>query len=193
MNLAHAVFSPSSKQASKLAENTATEVIKTEMGCVHERRSVEVPLAEASRYFGRYVRDVECDGLGRIVLTVKVPLERLGIDRCVAVSKAVSVHFAALAQTDAVKQRMAVSWEPEGRGMFPTFSGTVGVEAEDTASASFITLDGSYDPPLAIVGDAFDAIVGKHIARQTARNLLDEIAITMETAFTNEGVHNHAS
>jgi hypothetical protein len=161
------------------------------MGRVHERRSVEVPLAEASRYFGRYVRDVESEGLGRIVLTVKVPLERLGIDRCIAASKAVSVHFAALAQTDAVKQRMAVSWEPEGGGMFPTFSGTVGVDAKDMAGASFITLDGSYDPPLAIIGDAFDEIVRQNIARKTARNLLDEIAITMETAFGRDGAGNH--
>jgi len=162
------------------------------MGCVYERRSVEVPLSEARGYFGRFVRDIESEGSGRIVLTVKVPLERLGIDRCVAVSKAVSVHFSPIAKPDAIKQLMAVSWEPEGGGVFPKFTGTVGVEAEETVSASFITLDGSYDPPLAVIGDAFDAIVGKHIARQTARNLLDEIAITIERAFTNEGIDNHA-
>jgi len=162
------------------------------MGSVHERRSVEVPLTEASRYFGRYVRDVESECLGRIVLTVKVPLERLGIDRCVALSKAVWVHFSPVADASGPERRMAVSWEPEGGGMFPTFRGTVGLEADGTASASFVTLDGSYDPPLAVVGEAFDAILGKHIARQTARNLLDEIAITMETAFTNEGVDSHA-
>jgi hypothetical protein len=160
------------------------------MGFVHEGRSVEIPLAEARGYFGRYVQDVESEGSGRIVLTVKVPLERLGIDRCIAVSKAVSIYFSPIVEPNAVKQRMAVSWEPEG-GMFPIFTGTVGVEAEETASASFIMLDGSYDPPLAVIGDAFDAVVGKHIARQTARNLLDEIAITMETAFANEGVGSH--
>ena len=161
------------------------------MGCVQERRSVEVPLTEARGYFGRYVRDIEAEASGRIVLTVKVPLERLGIDRCVSVSKAVLVYFSPIVEPNAVKQRMAVSWEPEGGGIFPKFTGTVGVEAEEMASASFITLDGSYDPPLAVIGDAFDAIVGKHIARQTARNLLDEIAITMETAFTNEGAGSH--
>ncbi len=163
------------------------------MSHVHERRLVEVPLAQARGYLERFVRDVESDGLGRIVLTVKVPLERLGVDRCIAVSKAVSVRFTPPTNPSPVRQMMAVSWEPAGGGVFPNFDGTVSAEADETGSASYIALDGSYDPPLAVIGDAFDAIVGQHIARQTARNLLDEIAITMETAFTNERVRNHAS
>lgn len=161
------------------------------MSCVRERRSVDVPVTEARGYLGRYIRDVEAEASGRIVLTVKVPLQRLGIDRCVTASKAVSVHFSPVVEPSTIRQRMAVSWEPEGGGLFPKFTGTVGVEEQVAASASFITLDGTYDPPLAVMGDAFDAIIGKHIARQTARNLLDEIAITMETAHTNEGIGNH--
>ncbi len=161
------------------------------MSCVRERRSVEIPPTKACGYLGRYIRDIEAEATGRIVLTVKIPLQRLGIDRCVTASKAVSVHFSPIVEPRTIKQRMAVSWEPEGGGPFPKFTGTVGVEEQEAASASFVTLDGTYDPPLAIIGDAFDAIIGKHIARQTARNLLDEIAITMETAYANEGIGNH--
>jgi hypothetical protein len=161
------------------------------MSCVQERRSVEVPFSEACAYLGRYIGDIEAEASGRIVLTVKVPLQRSGIDRCVTASKAVSVHFSPIVKPSTIKQRMAVSWEPEGGGLFPKFTGTVGVEVQEAARASFITLDGTYDPPLAVIGDAFDAIIGKHIARQTARNLLDEIAITIETAYTNEGISSH--
>ena len=155
------------------------------MGSVHERRWVEVPLARAPGYVDGYVRDVESEGQGRIVLTVKVPLERLGFDRCMEISKAVSVRFAPLAGRNALKHLTAISWEPEGVGPFPHFNGTVGVEAEETDGTCCLTLDGDYDPPLGVVGDAFDAILGKHIARLTARNLLDEIAIMMEMAHSS--------
>jgi hypothetical protein len=155
------------------------------MSIVHERRSVDVPLASAPAYVASYIRDVESEGQGRIVLTVKVPLERLSFDRCIEISKAVSVHFAPLAEQDAFRLLTAISWEPEGGGPFPHFSGTVGVEADGTDNACCLTLDGAYDPPLGLVGDAFDAVVGRHIARLTARNLLDEIAIMMESAHTN--------
>lgn len=156
------------------------------MASIHERRSVEVPLARAPGYIGNYIRDVESEGRGRIVLTVKVPLERLGFDRCMEVSRTVSVHFPPLLDPQYLGHFTAISWEPEGGGPFPHFSGAIGVETDGTGSACYLTLDGNYDPPLGVVGDAFDAIVGRHIARLTARNLLDEIAIMMEMACSQE-------
>jgi hypothetical protein len=152
------------------------------MGTIHERRSVEVPLAMAPEYVGRYIRDVAAEGPGRIILSVKIPLERLGFDRCVDVTKTVSVRFAQVEEQIPRGHVVAISWEPEGGGPYPHFSGTVGVERDGSDGVCCLTLDGSYDPPFGLVGDAIDAIVGKHIARQTARNLLDEIAIMMEAA-----------
>jgi hypothetical protein len=122
---------------------------------------------------------------------VRVPLERLGFDRCITISKAVSVRFVPLAERHALKHLTAISWEPEGGGPFPHFNGIIGVEEDKTNGACCLTLVGNYDPPLGAVGDAFDAIVGKHIARLTARNLLDEIAIMMETAHMNDQSEVH--
>lgn len=156
------------------------------MASVHERRSVEVPLAHAPGYVGNYIHDVESEGRGRIVLTVKVPLERLGFDRCMEISKAVSVRFTPLLDPQHLEHLTAISWEPEGGGPFPHFSGVIGVETDGTDGACCLTLDGNYDPPLGVTGDAFDAIIGRHIARLTARNLLDEIAIMMEMAHSQE-------
>jgi hypothetical protein len=156
------------------------------MGSVHERRSVEVPINRAPEYVGRYINDVATAGLGRIVLSVKIPLERLGFDRCIEVSKAVSVSFTPSSARSCLNPLTAISWHPDGNGPLPDFSGTVGVEPDaGDGSCCSLTLDGEYDPPLGLIGDAFDALVGRHIARQTARTLLDEMAIMMETAHGN--------
>lgn len=156
------------------------------MGTVHERRSVEVPITRAPDYVERYIKDVSSTGKGRIVLSVKIPLERLGFDRCIEVSKAVSVFFSPSSDHKCLNPLTSISWQPDGNGAFPDFTGTVGLESADADGASCsLTLDGQYEPPLGLIGDAFDAIVGRHIARQTARTLLDEIAIMMETAHGN--------
>jgi hypothetical protein len=153
------------------------------MSSVHERRSVEVPISRAPEYVGRYINDVATAGLGRIVLSVKIPLERLGFDRCIEISKAVSVSFTPALERNSLNALTAISWQPDGNGPLPNFNGTVGVEpdARDSSCCS-LTLDGEFDPPLGLIGDAFEAIVGRHIARQTARTLLDEMAVMMETA-----------
>jgi hypothetical protein len=152
------------------------------MSSIHERRFAQVPLARAPEYLDTYIRDVETEGAGQIVLSVKVPLERVGFDRRVEVSKLVCVRFAAIPDPPDPAYLRAISWEPAGGGPFPHFEGTIGLAADDNADACCIMLDGHYDPPLGPIGDAFDAIIGKHIARLTARNLLDEIAIVMELA-----------
>jgi hypothetical protein len=154
------------------------------MSKIHERRFAQVPLAEAPEYLGTYIRDVETEGAGQIVLSVKVPLERVGFERRVEVSKAVSVRFAPIPDSLNPGHLTEISWEPIGGGPFPKFKGTIGLVADDSSDACCIIVEGHYDPPLGPIGDAFDAIIGKHIARLTARNLLDEIAIVMELAYS---------
>jgi hypothetical protein len=152
------------------------------MSNIHERRFAQVPLALAPEYLGSYIRDVETEGAGQIILSVKVPLERVGFDRRVEVSKAVCVRFAPVPDPPNPGNLTTISWEPAGGGPFPHFKGTIGLVADDSCDTCCIMLDGHYDPPLGPIGDAFDAVIGKHIARLTARNLLDEIAIVMELA-----------
>jgi hypothetical protein len=147
-----------------------------------ERRCAQVPFEKAPAYFERYVRDVVECGVGTIVLRVMVPIERIGIDRRIETCKAVSVHFDAAADAGRGVHTMAISWEPEGGGPFPQFNGAISLEPDERLDRCCIVLRGAYDPPFGIAGDAFDALVGRHIARMTVRNLLDEIAIIMETS-----------
>ena len=154
------------------------------MNAISERRRAHVPFLSAPDYLDQYIQDVVTEGGGRIVLSVSVPLERLGVDRRIEISRLVSVRFEKPAGSEPGAQLTGISWEPEA-GPYPRFTGSIRLEAEEVPEACAIVLEGEYDPPLGIIGDAFDAIIGKHIARTTVRNLLDEIAIIMETSFAS--------
>ena len=56
-------------------------------------------------------------------------------------------------------------------------SGTIFIAASETnPEESIVTLDGHYHAPLGIVGEVFDAIVGKHIAQASATDLMERVA-----------------
>lgn len=77
---------------------------------------------------------------------------------------------------------MSVDWEPSGGGPFPHFTGTLTINEDEDYGSCVISLFGSYEPPLGIVGRGFDAVVGNRIALATARRLLEEIRDGMEAA-----------
>ena len=152
------------------------------MSRLDERRYINIPFDSASRYLAAYVRDVETCCSGTIRLAFNVTLERLGFDRNVKVAKAVSVQFKSAVEGEGDPNAWAIAWQPENGGPFPHFTGRIGIESGEKADVCYLLLDGEYDPPLGLLGDAFDSAIGKHIARLSARNLLDEIAIAMETS-----------
>jgi hypothetical protein len=75
---------------------------------------------------------------------------------------------------------VSIKWTPEGTGIFPRFSGRLVVCGDDDPSRSYIELDGFYAPPLGAAGQVFDAAIGHHIARATARELLADIKTAIE-------------
>ncbi len=115
------------------------------------------------------------------MLSVVVPLERIGIDRRVEISRTVCVRFHPVG-SDPGAHRTSISWEPDGGGPFPQFVGEMRIERAELPYDCVLLLDGAYDPPLGVAGELFDAVAGRHIARMSARNLLDEIAIIIETS-----------
>lgn len=155
------------------------------MSAIRERRCANVPFASAGEYLEQYIHDVVSDGGGRIMLSVAVPIERLGIDRRIEVSRMVSVRFVKPEDPQLAAQLTGISWEPDKGGPYPQFTGSIRLEADENADRCCIMLEGEYDPPFGVVGDAFDALVGKHIARTSVRNLLDEISIIMETSYAS--------
>lgn len=59
-------------------------------------------------------------------------------------------------------------------GLYPSFSGTLDVNAED--SGSVLQLSGTYDPPGGAAGRAFDATVGYLIAQRSMASFLEDLA-----------------
>ncbi|HTJ27182.1 MAG TPA: hypothetical protein VMA36_13565 [Candidatus Limnocylindria bacterium] len=74
-----------------------------------------------------------------------------------------------------------VAWEPKDGGPYPSFSGTLSVQDEGFGW-SRIDLDGTYRPPLSVVGAVFDAAVGKRMAEATADELLRHITTLVAAA-----------
>lgn len=163
------------------------------MQTMSERRCASVPYELAQSYLDQYIHDVVSDGGGRIVLSVAIPVERFGIDKRIELSRMVSVRFAPVESGGSNTRLTGIWWEPDKGGPYPQFSGTIGLAPNEQPDRCAIVLEGEYDPPFGIVGDAFDAIIGKHIARTTVRNLLDEIAIIMETSYASSSAADPAA
>jgi hypothetical protein len=72
-----------------------------------------------------------------------------------------------------------VSWTA-GTHFFPDFRGTLRLRIA-SVDETLLTLDGEYRPPLGALGRVFDALIGRRIARATMRDLLDRLAVAMET------------
>ena len=158
------------------------------MQVISEKRCANVPFEHASSYLDQYIHDVVSDGGGHIVLSVAIPVERFGVDKRIELSRMVSVRFSPVEGGESTTRLTGIWWEPDQGGPYPQFSGTIGLAANEHPDRCNLVLEGEYDPPFGIVGDAFDAIIGKHIARTTVRNLLDEIAIIMETSYASSSV-----
>jgi len=83
------------------------------------------------------------------------------------------------AETNAV---FKVDWKPSNSGLYPSFDGHLAIEDEDYDSF-WLELHGTYRPPLGMLGSVFDAIAGKRIAAQSARDFLAKMASSIEAGF----------
>ena len=70
---------------------------------------------------------------------------------------------------------------PEGSSLYPVFEGRLSAGAVDPWNVR-LEIEGTYEPPLGIIGAAFDATVGARLARASIRRLLRDLADELETA-----------
>ncbi len=121
-------------------------------------------------------------------IRLRAPLSALGLPDALAFDRDVAARFSPAGDPHGLEHGIAVTWEPEGGGPFPTFRGTLAIVA-DTPKSSTIVLDGNYDPPLGAVGKAFDAAAGRRIAESTADELLKVIGERIELDYMTEEPH----
>ena len=86
-----------------------------------------------------------------------------------------------------------VTWTPHGGGPYPSFTGDLTVRADEDWDVAELELAGSYEPPLGIVGKAFDALLGSRLAVTTAEALLVEIGDRLIRLYTAQEAAKKAS
>ena len=117
-------------------------------------------------------------------LQLLVPLRDLGLPIPLGLEQQVDVEFDSrkgLKGQAQLYDEIDLSWKPTGGGIYPHFNG--GFALRPLGLHTEVTLQGSYDPPLGIVGDAFDALVGRKIAQATVRALVEDVKKWLETDF----------
>lgn len=63
--------------------------------------------------------------------------------------------------------------------VFPRFVGELEL-TQTSATTSHLTLVGGYQPPISVIGDAGDRLVGRHLADAVIRTFLERIAVRMQ-------------
>jgi len=109
---------------------------------------------------------------GTHTFSIRLSLDFIPGDFAIEKDVAVSVYLARDEANVNDETRLFFEAVPSSE-RFPKFSGTIAVDAADRGS--YLHLYGSYDPPLGKIGDVFDAVVGRRIARESAQALLVDI------------------
>lgn len=75
-----------------------------------------------------------------------------------------------------------IEWDPHSK-LLPRFNGIISVAPEGNDACRLI-LSGVYDPPMGWLGDLFDRIIGLHVAKTAASELLERIGRRLERSET---------
>ena len=148
------------------------------MSEIHEHRFLNCPYNRAREILADAVADAVETGTGRTVrLTLPIPGGELAKDVLVEVKRGTDpTHF---------DEPWVLHWDPIG-GVYPSFDGTLTVQAEENYRTSRLAIVGSYTPPGGAAGAAFDAVVGSRLASATARELLRTVGDALEQRYQTE-------
>ncbi len=114
---------------------------------------------------------------GPVRMTLSVALDDLGVRSALAVAHDVDIRVERRRDEDNLNDEYGIQWSPTGGGPFPEFRGRLIVWAEEDPSNAYLELDGTYEPPLgSLVGEAFDAVLGRKIAEATAKRFAATVA-----------------
>lgn len=117
-------------------------------------------------------------------ISIVVPFRKLGINTNLGVERDVDVSFVTLRGHKGERQlhdELQLNWEPSGGGPFPVFNGRL--KMQPLSADTELILSGDYEPPGGMLGEAFDAVIGKRIAEATAQTLLEQLKEDLEDDF----------
>jgi hypothetical protein len=141
------------------------------------KRPVACPVAQAPQFLERFFADYAVDDMA--VLALRVPVVLPGLPLLMLARDCV-VRLSRLHDVGAITASYDVEWAPVAGGPFPRFTGRISLPTAEDNESCFIALDGTYEPPLGVLGEAFDRTIGRAIAESTGRDLLERIGAFME-------------
>lgn len=150
------------------------------MSNLYQRRYLNCPYKRAKELLADAASAAATSGDGRLLRL------RLPIAEGASLSKEVSIVLERGTDPMHFDEVWNVRWEPTPGGIYPAFSGTLTIRADERYETSILELVGSYQPPLGAVGTAFDSVVGSRIAHATAREFLRVVGNGIEERFRRE-------
>lgn len=139
---------------------------------IYEATTVACPYDQVPRYLREYLQKRVNDRTG---LELRVPFGGSYL--------AHDVTFVTWERPElAGYSRIGVGWSPRHGAPYPRFTGTIGAE-DDGDGFCRLDVSGTYQPPLGLAGQAFDAALGHRVAEATARDLLGRLKALLEQAY----------
>ena len=149
------------------------------MGALNERIDIQCPrhylIHHTERYFTVHHRGQTPGTFG-----LTLDLSKVGIPGKLQARHDVRMRYSISKGPDG-HDVIYLTWDPDDR-MVPRFSGTL-ADACAGDGRSFLTLEGAYDAPFGAVGSVFDAVMGRRIGAATARALLHDIKLFVESDY----------
>lgn len=142
------------------------------MNALREEIYVNCPVGQAHLHLDAFFREQAEH------LTLRVPQAILGVMLHHDVKAEVKRVHSASDASDTI----LVRWEAVGGGPYPRFEGKISVKGDEDYISFRLVLDGSYEPPLGMPGEVFDALIGRWIAIATARDLLQRLRDAIEAS-----------
>jgi hypothetical protein len=149
---------------------------------LRERAEVDCPLAETEARLDAYFESLRsADGIARMRL--RVPVNGLASGLGVSFDREVRVEARRARDEENLNDITRITWSPEGRAVFPQFEGTLVTWGSDNGKASYVEIDGAYEPPFGAAGEIFDEAIGRRLAFLTAREFLRDLKRAIEMPF----------
>src|ERR1700693_498917 len=140
-------------------------------------RPVACPVSQAPQFLERFFADYAVDDAA--ILALRVPIVLPGLPLLMLARDCV-IRLARIHEKAAMIASYSVDWAPVAGGPFPRFTGRISIPNADDYESCLIALDGTYEPPLGALGEAFDRTIGRAIAESTGRDLLQRIGTFIE-------------
>jgi hypothetical protein len=148
-------------------------------------------LAQAARRLAQFFRANGNESGDTAKFVLGIDLDIPGRAQPIALQRSVVATLQSHHQAGDMEPRYRLQWAPEVAGPFPLFSGELTVGGTEDYDSFVLHLKGDYAPPLGLLGQGFDAVLGKHIAAATADNFLHVIRNAIERDYREDEAGKH--